>query len=61
MDIKAMKVIVIIREKMEAAICHTGTSVAKILQGMVKGAENGMIEDIMATFPSGNASEKYPI
>jgi len=56
-----MKVIVIIREKMEAAICHTGTSVAKILQGMVKGAENGMIEDIMATFPSGNASEKYPI
>ena len=61
MEIQAIKTIVMTKENREATICQAGTSVAKILQGMEKGAENGMIDARIATFPLGTASEKYPI
>jgi len=53
MDIQAINVIDIIKDNTEAAICQEGTSVAKILEGMEKGAENGTIDDTIATIPLG--------
>ena len=60
MDIKAIRAIVITKEDKEAIICQVGTSVARILQGIEKGAENGIMDVIVAILLFGTDSEKYP-
>lgn len=61
MEIQAIKTIVITKANIEAAICQIGTSVAKILEGIENGAENGIIDETIAIVLFGTASEKYPI
>jgi len=60
MDTQAIKTIVITKDNREAAICQAGTSVAKILQGIENGAENGIMDAIIETLLFGTDSEKYP-